>query len=240
MSIELVMPSHHLILCHPLFLPPWVFPNIRVFSNESALCIRWPKYWSFSFSISPSNEYSGLISFRMDWFDLLAVQETPKSLPQHCQNFWLLIKSLHHQFIHSFNKYLLRTGCVPGTSLMGVCPSVNEQSLASCGWHLLVEIHYNSVDRMIMSGNRPSYEENFSLEVWEERFNCRSHIFLVLNCLPVSCSENGTECKDEYSLNSLIQSDYVALSSLRFSHWLLRLTLQVWFEKQRVWLKKVP
>ena len=83
MSIESVMPSNHLILCGPLFLLPSVFPSIRVFSNESALYIRWPKYWSFSFSISPSNEYSGLISFRIDWWDLFAVQGTLKSLLQH-------------------------------------------------------------------------------------------------------------------------------------------------------------
>ena len=83
MSIESVMPSNHLILCHPLLLLPSIFPSIRVFSNESALCIRWPKYWSFSFSISPSHEHSGLISFRMDWLDLLAVQGTLKSLFQH-------------------------------------------------------------------------------------------------------------------------------------------------------------
>ena len=83
MSIELVMASNHLILCHPLLLLPSVFPSIRVFSHESALHIRWPKYWSFSFSISPSNEYSVLISFRMDWLDLLAVQGTLKSLLQH-------------------------------------------------------------------------------------------------------------------------------------------------------------
>ena len=74
MAIKSMMPPNHLILCHPLLLLPSVFPSIRVFSNESVLCIRWPKYWSFSFSISPSNEYSGLISFRIDWFDLLAVQ----------------------------------------------------------------------------------------------------------------------------------------------------------------------
>ena len=80
MSMKSVMPSNHLILCHPLLLPS-IFPSIRVFSNESALSIRWPKYWSFSFSISPSSEYSGLISFRMDWFDLLAVQELSKSSP---------------------------------------------------------------------------------------------------------------------------------------------------------------
>ena len=82
MSIELVTPSNHLILCRPLLLPPSIFPRIRVFSNESALRIRWPKHWSFSFSISPSNEYSGLISFRIDWFDLLAVQGTLKRLLQ--------------------------------------------------------------------------------------------------------------------------------------------------------------
>ena len=83
MSIESVMPSNHLILCHSLLLPPSIFPSIRVFSNESVLHIRWPKYWSFNFSISPSNEHSGLISFRMDWLDLLAVQGTLKSLLQH-------------------------------------------------------------------------------------------------------------------------------------------------------------
>ena len=83
MSIELVMPSNHLILCRPLLLLPSIFPSVRVFSNESVLRIRWPKYWSFRLSISPSDEYSGLISFRIDWFDLLAAQETLKSLLQH-------------------------------------------------------------------------------------------------------------------------------------------------------------
>ena len=83
MSIESVMPSNYLILCFPLLLPPSMFPSIKVFSNESVLCIRWPKYWSFSFSISPSNEYSGLISFKIDWLYFLAVQGTVKSLLQH-------------------------------------------------------------------------------------------------------------------------------------------------------------
>ena len=82
-SIEVVMPSNHLILCHPLLFPPSIFPSIRVFSKESVLHIRWPKYRSFNFNISPSNEYSGLISFRMDWLDLLAIQGTPKSLLQN-------------------------------------------------------------------------------------------------------------------------------------------------------------
>ena len=83
MSIESVMPFNHRILCHPLLLLPSIFPSIRVFSSESVLCIRWPKYWIFSFSINPSNEYSGLISFRMDWLDLLAVQGTLQNLVQH-------------------------------------------------------------------------------------------------------------------------------------------------------------
>ena len=90
MSIELVMPSNHFFLCHPLLLLPSIFPSTRVFSNESTLRIRWPKYWSFSFSISPSNEHPGLISFRMDWLDVLVVQRTLKSLLQHC--------SQRHQF----------------------------------------------------------------------------------------------------------------------------------------------
>ena len=83
MSIKLLMPSNHLILCHPLLLLPSIFPSIRVFSNESTLHIRWPEYWSFSFSINPSNEHSGLMTFRMDWLDLLAIQGTLRSLPQH-------------------------------------------------------------------------------------------------------------------------------------------------------------
>ena len=105
MSIELVMPSNHLILCHPLLLLPSTFPSIRVFSNESALHIRWPKYWCFSFNISPSNEHPGLISFRMDLLDLLAVQGTLKSLLQHhtskasilrCSTFFTVQLSITH------------------------------------------------------------------------------------------------------------------------------------------------
>ena len=108
MSIELVMPSNHLILCCPLLLPPSIFPSIRVFSNESAHRIRWPKYWSFSLKISPSNEYSGLISFRIDWLDLLAVQGTLKSLLQHhsskasilrCSSFFIV--QLSHPYMTS-------------------------------------------------------------------------------------------------------------------------------------------
>ena len=108
MSIESVMPSSHLILCHPFLLLPSILPSIRVFSNESVLPIRWPKYWSFGFSISPSNEYSGLISFRMDWLDLLAVQGTLKSLLQHHSSkasiLWcsaVLIVQLSHPYMFS-------------------------------------------------------------------------------------------------------------------------------------------
>ena len=111
MSIVSVMPSNHLILCHPLLLLPSIFPSIRVFSNESVLPIRWPKYWSFNFSISPFNEYSGLISFRMDWLDLLAVQGTLKSLLQHhgskasilwCSAFFIV--QLSHSYIATGKK----------------------------------------------------------------------------------------------------------------------------------------
>ena len=99
MTIESVMPFNHLILCHPLLLLPSIFPSIRVFSNESALCIMWPKYWSFSFNISPSNEHSRLISFRMDWLDLLAVQGTLKSLLQHHSSKASILLAL--SFLHS-------------------------------------------------------------------------------------------------------------------------------------------
>ena len=95
MPIELVMPSSHLILCRPLVFLPSIFPSIRVFSNESVLCIRWPKYWSFSFNISPSNEHPGLISFRIDWFDLLALQGTFKSLLQHHSSKASILQAQH-------------------------------------------------------------------------------------------------------------------------------------------------
>ena len=113
MFIKSVMPSIHLILCHPLLLPPSVFPSISVFSNESVLYIRWPKYWSFSFSVSPSNEYSGLISFRVDWLDLLAVQGTLKSLLQHhsskasiirCSAFFIV--QLSHPYMTTVKKFM--------------------------------------------------------------------------------------------------------------------------------------
>ena len=132
MSIEWVMPSNHLILCCPLLLPPSIFPSIRVFSNESVLHSRWPKYWSFHFSISPSNEYSGLISFRMDWLDLLAVQGTLKSLLQHhtskesilwCSAFFIV--QLSHQYMTNGKTIALTRWTFVGTviSLLFNMPS---------------------------------------------------------------------------------------------------------------------
>ena len=118
MSIESLMPSNHLILCRPLLLLPSIFPSIRVFSYESALCIRWPKYWSFSFNISPSNEHPRLISFRLDWLDLLAVQGTLKSLLQHhcskasslqCSAFFIV--QLSHPYMTTGKTIALTTLC---------------------------------------------------------------------------------------------------------------------------------
>ena len=117
--IESVMPSNHFILCRPLLLLPSIFPSIRIFSNESALHIKWPKYWSFSFSISPSNEYSGLISFRMGWLDLLAVQGTLKNFLQHysskvsilqCSAFSMV--QLSHPYMTTGNSKLLQHTCL--------------------------------------------------------------------------------------------------------------------------------
>ena len=109
MSVESVMPSSHFILCHPLLLLPLIFPRIKVFSNESALCIGWPKYWSFSFNISPSNEHSGLISFRIDWLDLLAEHGTLKSLLQH-HNSKALILQCSTFFIMQLSHPYMTTG----------------------------------------------------------------------------------------------------------------------------------
>ena len=124
MPIKLVMPSNHLILCHPLLFLPSIFPSIRVFSNESVLCIRWPKYWSFSFSISPSNEYSGLISFRMDWLDLLTVQGTLKSLRQH-----------HSSKASIASSYMMLMPREPGRWKLGLCPAPHYLQ-----WHLYLGI----------------------------------------------------------------------------------------------------
>ena len=124
MSIESMMPSNHLILCCPLLIPPSIFPRIRVFSSESVLCIRWLKYWSFSFNTSPSNEYSGLISFRIDWLDLLAVQETLKSLLQYQSSkasvLWLSAFFMV-QFSHSYMTSGETLALIDGTCFAKYC-----------------------------------------------------------------------------------------------------------------------
>ena len=136
-SIEPVMPSNHLTLCHPLFLPPSIFSSIRVFSNESVLCIRWPQYWSFSFSISLCNEYSGLISFRMDWLDLLAVQGTLKSLLQHhtskasilwCSAFFIV--QLSHSYMTAGKTIALAAAAAAASRFSHVTVCVTPQTAA--------------------------------------------------------------------------------------------------------------
>ena len=134
MSIELIMPCNHLILCHSLLVLPSIFPSIRVFSNESALCLRWPEYWSFSFSISPYSEYSGMISLRMDWLDLLAVQGTLKSLLQHhnlkasilrCSAFFMV--QLSHPYMTT-GKIVALTMLSVGTVMSLLCSEASENS----------------------------------------------------------------------------------------------------------------
>ena len=130
MSIESVMPSKRLILCHSLLLPHSIFPSVRVFSNESALRIRWPKYWSFSCSISPSNDYSGLISFRMDWLDLLAVQGTLKSLFQHHSSKASILQRSAFFTVQLSHPYMTTSGSGSNTSL-GLHTDVRGLSNAS-------------------------------------------------------------------------------------------------------------
>ena len=127
MCIKPVMPSNHLILCHPLLLLPSVFPSIRVFSNELALHIRWPKYWSFSFSISPSNEYSGLISFRIDWFDLLGVQGTLKGLLKWVSSSHQVAKVLEFQLQHQSFQWIFRTDFLQDWLVWSPCSPRDSQ-----------------------------------------------------------------------------------------------------------------
>ena len=137
MSIESVMPSNHLILCRPLLLLPSVFPSIRIFSSESALCIRYPNYWSFNFSISPSSEYSGLISFRIDWFDVLAVQETLKSLLQHYSSKTSILQCSAF-FIVQLSHPFLTTG----------------KTIALTRWTFVgkvMSLHFNMLSRLVMT-----------------------------------------------------------------------------------------
>ena len=121
LSIELVMPSNHLILCHPLLLLPSIFSSIRIFSDESVLCIRWSKYWSFSYSISPSSEYSGLISFRMGWLDLLAVQGTLKSFLQHHSSKASILQCSAFFIVHLSDPYITTGKTIALTIWTSVC-----------------------------------------------------------------------------------------------------------------------
>ena len=130
MSIESVMPSNNLILCCPLLLLPSIFPRVRIFSNESALCIRWPNYWNFSFSICPSNGYSGLISFRVDWFDLLAVQGTLKSLLQHHTSKASIFRCSAFFMVHLSHPW--ETSLV--AQMVKRLPTMRETRVQSLGW----------------------------------------------------------------------------------------------------------
>ena len=135
MSIKSVMPSNHLILCLPLLLLPLIFPSVRVFSKESILHIRWPKYWSFSFSISPSNEYSGLISFRMDWLDLLTAQGTLKSLLQHHSSKTSILWHSAFFIVQMSHPYMTTGKTIDLTSKVNLCRQSNVCILICClGW----------------------------------------------------------------------------------------------------------
>ena len=134
MSIESVMPSNRLTLCHPFLLPPSIIPTIKVFSNKSALCIRWPKYCSFNFSISPSNEYSGLISFRIDWLDLLAVPGTLKSLPQHHSSKASILQRSAFFIVQLSHPYMTTGKTIALTRQTFVGKVMSHFSICCLGW----------------------------------------------------------------------------------------------------------
>ena len=190
MSIESVMPSNHLILCHPLLLPASIFPSIRVFSNESVLCISWPKYWSFSFSISPSNEYSGLISFRMDWMALFAVQGTLKSLLQH----------------HSSKASILRHSPFFIVQLSHPCMTTGK-NLALTRWIFFGKVMFllfNMLSRLVITFLPRSKCLLISWLKWPsavilEPKKIKSHCF---HCFPIYLPwSDGTRCHDLCFLN---------------------------------------
>ena len=192
MSIELVIPSNHLILCHLLLLLPSIFPSIGVFSNESVLYIRWLKYWSFAFSISPSNEYSGLISFRIDWLDLLAVQKTLKSLPQHHSSKASILQRSAF-FIVQLSHPSMTTGKIIALirhNFVGKVMSLNFNMLyrlfitflprTKCLWILWISV-------IICSGFGPP----------------KNKVCYCLHCFPIYLSwSDGTRCHDLSLLNS--------------------------------------
>ena len=191
MSTELVMPSNNLILRHHLLLPTSIFPSIRVFSNESVLPIRWPKYWHFSFSISPSNEYSGLISFRVDWFDLLAIQGTLKSLVQHhSSKAWILqcsaffIVQLSHPYMTSGNTIAL-----------------SRWTFAGKGMSLL----FNMLSRLVItffSKKQASFYFMTAVTIHNDFRAQENKVCHCFHCFPIylPCSD-GTGCLDLCFLN---------------------------------------
>ena len=191
MSFESVMPSNHFILCRPLFLPPSIIPSIRVFSSESVLHIRWPKYWSFSFSTSPSNECSGLVSFRMDWLDLLAVQGTLKSLLQHHSSkasiLWLsdfFIIQLSHQYMTT-----------------GKTTALTRQTLVGKVMSLLFNMLSRLVIAFLPRSKRPfiSFWQSPSTVIFGAPKNKVWHYF---HCLPINLPwTDGTRCHDLSFLN---------------------------------------
>ena len=197
--MESVMPSSHLILCRPLLLLPSIFPSIRVFSNESALHIRWPKYWRFSFSISPFNEYSGLISFRMDWLDLLAVQGTLKSLLQH----------------HSSKVSILRLSAFFIVQLSH--PYMTTGKTALTRWTFVgkvMSLPFNLLSRLVIAllpRNKRlliSWLQSPSAVIWSQE-NKISHCF---HCFPICLPwSDGTRCHDLSFLNVEFQANFFTL-----------------------------
>ena len=173
MSIESVMPSNHLILCCPPLLPS-IFPSIRVFSNESVLCIRWPKYWSFSVSISTSNEYSGLISFRTDWLDLLVVQGTLKGLLQHCSSKASILQCSDFFMIQLSHPYITTRKTI----------ALSKQSFISKVTSLLFNMLSRLVIAFLPRSKRVliSWLQSPSVVVWEPKKNKVCH---CLHCFPI-------------------------------------------------------
>ena len=200
MSIELVMPSSHLILYRPLLLPPSIFPNIRVFSNESTLCIRWPKYWSFSFSISPSNEYSGPVSFRVDWLDLLAVQGALKSL--------LITTVQKHQFFSA----------QPSLWSNSHMHMTTGKTIALTRWTFVGKIMsplFNMLSRLVITFLPRSkcllisWLQSLSAVILEPPNNKVSHCF---HCFPLYLPwSDGTRCRDLSFLNVEFEANFFTL-----------------------------
>ena len=196
------MPSSHLILCHPLLLPPSISSSIRVFPNESVLCIRWPKYWSFSFSISPSNDYSGLISFRMDWLDLLAVQGTLKSLLQHHSSKASILRHSAFFIIQLSHPY----------TATGKTIALTRQNFVGKVMSLLFSMLSRLVITFLPRSKRLliSWLQSPSAVVLEPPQNKVCHYF---HCFPIYLTwSDGTRCHDLSFLNVTFKTSYYSKS----------------------------